>query len=253
MLALYFLLILLGSATAAVLQPCTDPTNILCKAVIVDLVHGIRILAISNKNLTTLPPGSFRELNNFTRVDLTNNSIREIDGGVFNGFDFVTVDLAFNQINTIASDAFDNMTELRYLRLDFNEINTWDAAWFKNNKNLHQISFKANFIESLPLQAFQNIKWIHNYDIFLRVTTVVDLSGNKIKELAANVFGGEVEIGRLNFANNSIESVPRDVFVGVQYVEEIDFSYNKLDCDTVYFLLNLPNVDSVNMKYQNVN
>lgn len=245
-------LVCCNNASAAP-QPCTDDTNILCnKAVVLDLVHGIRIIAVSNKHLTELPPGSFRNLGNFTRVDLTNNSISEIKNGVFNGLDFVTVDLAFNQISSIEGGAFDNMTELRYLRLDFNRISAWDAAWFKNNGNLHQISFKGNFIEEVPSRAFENVKWFHNYDIFLRVTTVVDLSGNKIKKWTSDAFGDESEIGRLNFAYNSIQSVPRELFSGVEYVEEIDFSYNKLECDTVFFLLNLASVDSVNMKYQNV-
>lgn len=235
------------------LKRCANENNIMCKGVILDLVHGIRIIKISNRNLTELPAGSLKDLYNFTRVDFSNNSIREINNGVFNNMGFVTIDLSFNQIERIDSEAFDNMPELRYLRLDFNRITIWDPHWFKNNRNLHQISFRGNFIKEIPSKAFQNIKWIHNYDLFLRVTTVVELSNNAIDKLYPDIFGGETEIGRLNFANNSIESVPREMFSGIEYVEELDFSYNKLECDSVFFLLNLANLDSVNMKYQNVN
>lgn len=245
--------VFLRAASPIELQRCVDENNIMCKGVIVDLVHGIRIINVSNKNLTELLPGSLAELGNFTRVDFTNNSISVIRRGVFNNMDFVTVDLAFNQISSIESDAFDNMTELRYLRLDFNKLTSWDGEWFKNNKNLHQISFRSNSIKEIPARAFQHIKWIHNYDLFLKVTTAVDLRNNKIEKIYSDAFGDEKEIGRLNFANNSITSVPRDLFTNVEYVEELDFSYNHLECDTVFFLLNLVSVDSVNMKYQNVN
>lgn len=251
MLLLFFILTIFSFSNSFVKVPsCTDVTNILCKGVILDLVHGIRILTISNKNLTQLPPDCFKQLDNITRLDLTNNSISEIKNGVFNHRNFVTIDLAFNRISNIESEAFDDMPELRYLRLDFNRIGIWDAYWFKNNKNLHQISFKGNFIEELPSRAFQYIKWIHNYDLFLRVTTMVDLSGNRIEKISSDAFGDEVEIGRLNFANNSIRSVPKDLFDGLEYVEEMDLSYNSLKCDTILFLLNLATVDSVNMKYQ---
>lgn len=230
-----------------------EEDNIMCKGVVLDFVHGIRILSVSNKNITELQPGSLNELKNFTRIDLSNNSLTVIQNGVFSNMDFVTVDLAFNQIDVIENAAFDDMTELRYLKLDFNRITTWDAAWFKNNRNLHQISFRGNFIKVVPSKAFQNIRWIHNYDLFIRVVTVVDLSNNQIESLYSDAFGDEREVGRLNFANNTISSVPRELFADVEYVEELDFSYNKLECDTVFFLLNLRSLDIVNMKFQNVN
>lgn len=235
------------------IQRCLDKDNILCKATIVEFVHGIRVINISNKNLTQLHPGSLSELTNFTRVDLSNNSITEIKNNVFSNMDFVTVDLSFNNIDVIESEAFDNMTELRKLRLDFNRIKAWDSAWFKNNRNLHQISFRGNLIREVPSRAFQNIRWIHNYDIFLRVVTTVDLSDNDIENIFLDIFGDETEIGGINFANNSISSVPRNLFLGVQYVEELVFRHNQLECDTIIYLLNVDNLDSVDLRFQNTN
>lgn len=236
-----------------VLPFCNNSNDILCKGIVLELLHGIRIIKISNQNLTELPqPGSLNNLKTINRLDFSNNSISEVKNGVFNNTNFVTVDLSFNQINNIESDAFDDMPELRYLNLDFNRIGKWNADWFKNNKNLHQITFRNNLIKTMPPRAFQNIKWIHNYDLFLRIVTIVDLSQNKIQTLHSEIFGDETEIGRLNFANNSVKSVPKELFSGVEYVEELDFSYNQLECDTIYFLLNLGKLDTVNMKYQNV-
>lgn len=250
----FLFLAIFGVLSDASVEPkrC-DEEDFLCKGVVLDLLHGIRIITVSGRNLTQLPPGSLRQLTNFTRVDLSNNSIPEIKNGVFTNMGFVTVDLAFNQICLIESDAFAGMTELRYLRLDFNKIAAWDSAWFKTNRNLHQISFSNNLIEEVPSRAFQAVKWVHNYDIFVRIVTVVDLSNNRIRSFYSDIFGEETEIGRVNFANNSIVSVPREVFSGVEYVEELDLSHNKLDCDTVFYLLNLGKIDSVNMKYQDVN
>lgn len=81
----------------------------------------------------------------------------------------------------------------------------------------------------------------------------MDLSGNLIERVGEEVFGEEEEVGRVNFSNNSLTSVPEGIFERVRYVEEVDFSNNSLGCDSVFYLLNLGSVGSVNMKFQSVN
>lgn len=236
---------------------CSDceesPDDILCKGRVIDHLYGVHIFDVSSRGISELSPGTLDTVSNFTRIDVSNNSLTEIKNGVFINLNFLAVDLSLNYIDSIETQAFDNMTELRYLRLDFNYINRWDPHWFKNTPNLHQLSVTNNYLTEIPENAFQNIEWIHNYDLFVLVKGFVSLERNRIVDVHPGAFGNKRELGRISFAHNRIERFSAEIFAQIDYVEELDFSYNILDCNTVMLLLNVDNVENVYLKYQNVN
>lgn len=234
---------------------CDDVTkdSLLCRGTVSNYLFGIHVFTLTNSNLTDLPPAELKALTNISKINFSKNNISHIKTGVFTGLNIISLDLSYNEIFTIDSGAFDNMSNFRYLKLDHNKINQWDPKWFKNTPNIHEISVAHNYISELPSNAFDNIKWFHNYDVFVIVATGINIEHNKIAKIHPKVFGNATEIGAIILSNNDIEDISPEVFSDVVSVDNLNLSHNYLSCDTLRMLLNLGSVNNINLKYQRIN
>lgn len=124
------------------------------------------------------------------------------------------MDLEKNQIESIASNSFEDLRQLKYLELAGNQIKTIDPQWFVSLSNLEKLLLNENKIEHLDENVFDNLpnlvtilldnnqlktiplnllknknklKWfglsfnqiqIANYVTFDQLETIVDLAGN---------------------------------------------------------------------------
>lgn len=245
-----FALVVLTILKQEFVLACDDSNSVLCNGTIVSYLYGIRVFILSDQGIGQLEPRSLDALTNFTKIDLSRNQLKEVRKDVFSGLNIITLDLSSNRITSVDSEAFDNMTNLRYLNLNNNLLELWDPDWFKNSTNLHEVTIKRNRLVQLPSNAFKNIVWIHNYDVFVVVKTTIDLQYNQISELAPDVFGGATEIGVVNFGHNYLKELPKELFGNVTFMELLDLSYNQLSCDALRTVLNFEGLLNVNVRFQ---
>ena len=73
-------------------------------------LNSLRVLVLSNNQISKFSPGAFSGLENVRTMNLDNNKLTEIKSNVFVGLPKLnSISLNSNQISTIAMDAFDDV------------------------------------------------------------------------------------------------------------------------------------------------
>ncbi len=94
----------------------------------------------ANCEITVLDPNFFRETRNIVRLELDQNSIRDLPVGVFNLPRLVHLGLTSNQLRVIDSLSFgESLNTLRSLHFDMNNVEAIDLEFFNNATDLFSL------------------------------------------------------------------------------------------------------------------
>ncbi|XP_033326265.1 G-protein coupled receptor rickets isoform X2 [Megalopta genalis] len=128
---------------------------------------------------------------NITKLDLTNNNITDIPVRAFHRISNIEVLLLRrNRLQTIADDAFTNLTSLRVLELDDNYLTKIPTA-IVNLSGLEDLSLSNNKIEALDGPVFRRLANLLS----------LDLRGNPIKEIHGDAFRDLRKLRKLILSN----------------------------------------------------
>ncbi|KAK0182220.1 hypothetical protein PV327_000381 [Microctonus hyperodae] len=140
----------------------------------------------------------FRDMEQLRLLDISNNGIKSIEEGIFNG-----------------------CNSLEELYLDDNNLTTVPADSLKGPRAIRILSLAGNNIVSLSRGAFGNSQLA---DSLLRI----DLSRNELSHMEDNALTGLTHLLFLNLSRNDLIRFNSDVFKGVNNLLQLDLSINFL-------------------------
>ncbi|XP_073231332.1 probable glycoprotein hormone G-protein coupled receptor [Porites lutea] len=162
-----------------------------------DIPNNTRYLRIMQSSFSKIPAGVLRQRKKLTILILSNNDIKEVEDGAFDGLEnlfeinldhnrlekfpvFKTKSplkqlyLNNNNIKTLPRMSLKNLPELMNLKLDNTEITEIPAYMFSNNKKLLSLSLQYSSLSKIDENAFTD-----------SILQTLILKGTKITSLSA--------------------------------------------------------------------
>ena len=118
-----------------------------------------------------------------------------------------------SNIQSIESDAFYSLTNLRYLNLDQNQLN--DSSWdflIQYLPHLESLSLSQNNFHSLKTAHLKSLKYL-------------DLSSNGLQSIDGNLFHS---LEKLYLQNNELNSLQLTFLSSLKTLRELNFDFNRL-------------------------
>ncbi|XP_055951250.1 chaoptin-like [Argiope bruennichi] len=209
--------------------------------------HGLEnlltTLDLSHNQLTEVPFGALRLLNNLQWLNLQGNLLTSIHISQWSHLKFKAVlknlFLNDNNIISIKESAFTHFTNLTLLDLKGNYIHDVDGSSFPDG--LSSLSLANNLLKTVPLHAIytlKNLRYLYLSNNVIRKlpcpfhmhTTKLeklDLSNNLLTYLQDCIFNGSFTIRELCLDFNFIKSVPARVFKNTQ-LQRLSITNNRL-------------------------
>nr|ALX81652.1 toll-like receptor 7 [Phascolarctos cinereus] len=231
-------------------------------------LRNLTVLSLKANNLTTVPttlPSSLTELYLYNNViqsiekddfqNLYQLQILDLSGNCPRCFNvpFPCIPCPNNSQLKIHPDAFDSLTELKYLRLHSNSLRDIPKSWFKNTNKLEELDLSQNFLaneigDAKFLYSLDNLIQLdlsfnyepQSYRAYLNLSKafaslknlkILRLKGYVFKELrSTNLLPlrnlSQLEV--LDLGTNFIKIADLGVFKEFQALKNIDLSVNKI-------------------------
>ena len=193
---------------------------------------------LSGNKLSEIPPDVFRNGPSLTTIDLSRNTIRRINQSTFYNVRLVHIDLSYNEIEFIDSNAFKHIAALSTILLNHNRLVQVPSELFFNLAVIDKVDLDYNFIEILPSRTFAGL-YVQD----------VSLICNKIVSIDQRAFEGSWILKSINLAKNRIEHIPNNTFNHSQLstVSYLSLSHNKLTEVTSAAFAGLEGLSSLNL------
>ncbi|VVC39428.1 Hypothetical protein CINCED_3A020042 [Cinara cedri] len=224
-------------------------------------MNRIRILYLSDNRLSAVPTQIFKHMPSIEVLNLARNSIHSVASGDFLILSLMnTFVMATNNLTDITNGSFpttlrkvqlgaNNLTELNgnlrnqkdleWLFLDDNRIKTLDGELPIDNDKLIVLNVSNNALGHLPpeLNCLKALRYF--YCTFNQLTGLnktlskskklvwLELTGNRIQELASDEFEEATMIEVLELSNNCIKHLNKSLLALTQ-LSEINLSFNKI-------------------------
>ena len=146
-------------------------------AFVFNAVENLIELRFENNKLKTLESHLFQNLKQLTNLCLCNNEIRELPDGLFQELHLYTLHLYLNNLKSLHSVIFRDLTELEELDLYGNMLTDLPEDLFRELKHLVVLSLGCNQLKKLPCSIFRGLS---------RVTTL-DVSYNQLHSLSRGI------------------------------------------------------------------
>ncbi|CAF0996746.1 unnamed protein product [Adineta ricciae] len=151
-----------------------------------------------------------------TIVDCSNRNLQvipsEIPKNVFK------LDLQFNNISIIRKDDFKAFRQLRVLNLQDNQIHTIDTDAFRDLTSLEKLRLNGNKVNHFADGMFNTLKQLQR----------LDLSSNRLRAIKTDTFQGLHELTNLQLDHNEISCIEPEAINGLKRLEIITLNSNNL-------------------------
>lgn len=205
-------------------------------------MQNLALLDLSKNQLTTAVLSNLYALNSLKEIDLSYNTISEIQvntfdhpysslnkinlshnylvkipDAVFDRFGYLeTLDLSHNYIEGLSPFSFEGIKSLLRLNMSNNRLSDINSSLFRFSE-LKVLSLSNNRIKNLKLVDFEKLNKLE----------VLDLSSNAIQTFEFNLFQNMLQLYSLDLRNNVLDVLNKDTFTNLQYLSSIDLSRNK--------------------------
>ncbi|XP_063236318.1 leucine-rich repeat-containing protein 24-like [Bacillus rossius redtenbacheri] len=103
------------------------------------------MLDLSQNNITSLSPFTFRNLSRIRQINLSHNPLQTLDEGVFLNLHFLlSIDLSDCQLFRVSEGAFGNVSKLNSINLKNNNLSTLQVSTFETAPSLVSLSLFDN-------------------------------------------------------------------------------------------------------------
>nr|CAD7393869.1 unnamed protein product [Timema cristinae] len=167
---------------------------------------NLQYLDLSNNRLSSMPETSFHFLRKLRILELQDNQLDQVHKGTFQGGIHSSLEklyLSYNNLNSINTHTFVDLSSLERLHLDDNRITRVERRAFMNMDRLKHLDLRGNKIQSISDEAFQNLPELQT----------LDLAYNELKgfDFAAMDQVGVLASFRLNMSHNRMQSLEVNV------------------------------------------
>nr|CAD7195691.1 unnamed protein product [Timema douglasi] len=167
---------------------------------------NLQYLDLSNNRLSSMPETSFHFLRKLRILELQDNQLDQVHKGTFQGGIHSSLEklyLSYNNLNSINTHTFVDLSSLERLHLDDNRITRVERRAFMNMDRLKHLDLRGNKIHSISDEAFQNLPELQT----------LDLAYNELKgfDFAAMDQVGVLASFRLNMSHNRMQSLEVNV------------------------------------------
>jgi Leucine-rich repeat (LRR) protein len=174
--------------------------------------YELGALYVSNNKISRIHVDAFEGTKKLVFLDLEANQLTELPDGIFknlNELDWLS--LSGNRLgDNLQSDLFKPLKSLQYLYLSNCEITEIKAKWFETTSQLYYLEMSNNRIRELPRDIFHNLNNMRH----------IIMAGNQIKILNYNSFGTLTYLKSLNFNDNSIEAIDESIFNHAKHMKQ---------------------------------
>ncbi|XP_014361485.2 protein artichoke [Papilio machaon] len=202
---------------------------------------SLQVLDLSRNNLVKLSPGTFVGLTELRYLDVGVNSLRTVEDDAFDGLTSLqTLLLRDNNILLIPATALSRLPNLVSIHLGFNRVTALSSDILRAvSDRVNSLVLSRNVIRELPPAAFEHFRMLRH----------LDLSGNLLNSISADVFNGlEASLEYLSLNQNRILGFTEEElkFVNLWY---LDISDNQISEIPVSAFQSIPSLVHLNMSH----
>ncbi|KAL3266164.1 hypothetical protein HHI36_010349 [Cryptolaemus montrouzieri] len=209
-------------------------------------------------NITTSFPHQF--YGNY-HLRCVNCNIPKFTEGTFDfNNNLETFNVSYSKINIISRRSFSRLTSVQFIYLNNNEIREIAENAFSGAKQLYELHLEHNHLKRLRPKflnelgtisinlSFNRLEEIADKS-FVGVSNVLflDLSNNKIEKMRRHSFEGLDMLELLNLSNNKICFLPLGVFSSLKVLKNLDLSNNKLNSFGLGVFSGLTSLNTINL------
>lgn len=130
--------------------------------------------------------------------------------------------LLFNHIDILATNAFDDLTNLEILNLASCDLKRLPEKVFSNLSKLKELYLRSNLLRSIHENIFHNLEALET----------LDLSDNRIEALPSKLLASNLQLKFLELSHGKIKLIQVD-FTALKQLEKVDLEGNV--CISSYF------------------
>ncbi|CAH0395861.1 unnamed protein product [Bemisia tabaci] len=208
------------------------------------LEHSLRMLSLRDNVISNLPRGVFSSLQALEYLDLSGNSIAELDGELFMQGPplLMQLFLADNQIKYVPYPQVATLRSLRTLDLSYNLISNLHSAvtepGFHHKLSLDILRLDYNDIQFLPPGSFQH----------LDIVNKTYLNGNPLSLVQTDAFR-DARIRELYLVDCGLQEISPSAFSGLEpSLQVLDLSKNNLTQLPATLLLEFDFLKTLNVR-----
>lgn len=183
----------------------------------------LQSLDLSSNNIQSLSSVALKGLQNLQNLVLYNNSIKQIESGVFRFVPALkTADFSFNEVQRILKETFEGLQQLSTLSLQNNLIQNISIEGH-DLPGLRELNLSSNLLSSKIVSG-----------MFPENVENLDLSHNKISDITEYAFYNYRNLRRLSLKGNKLTTLAEnDLAVPIDQSKRtiVYISDNPFDCD----------------------
>lgn len=210
---------------------------------IISNLEHIEVLSLQG-NLHSLTNDLLDFRTQLVELNLSNNKLKNLTKEFFKyTVNLQVLNLQNNLIDLLDKHNFAYLPNLRQLDLSGNKFSELPEGLLRNNRKLekfilshNEVALKnlpTNFLADLPdlseiilqcgLETVQRNLFENSNNI-----KILEMSGNKFKELPEELFNTHINIQHLKLDNNDLHELPQNIFQNTTHLKVLTVSHNKL-------------------------
>lgn len=202
-----------------------------------DLPFNLNSLDLSDNNIRIIPP-TVSSHANVQHLNLSRNYIDVNTPFVFESTNqLTTLDLSFNNLHSIPSYLFSmNSSSIVELLLNNNEMRSLQSSSFKNLTNLKRLDLSNNKLSVIERRHFVGVDDLNH----------LSLHGNALSKLEENFFASIYRLTKLDLSRNIFIDIPKSLTV-LKNLKELDISLNSISIIHPFLFVHLENLTDLSL------
>ncbi|XP_072044673.1 uncharacterized protein [Amphiura filiformis] len=182
-------------------------------------LSNLQGLYLQNNSLYDLQPGVFDTLQNLKVLLLNSSRLDSLSENIFTKLTTLTdLYLSNNMLSTLPEKLVRNLGNLQVLTLNGNLLDTINRTFLQGLGKLQELDLSNNIFYTLPIDLFQDLENLQ----------ILRLDNNQLVSLDRNLFQSFRNLTILNLNHNLLSALPVDVFRGLSNLNELTLEHNQL-------------------------
>lgn len=172
---------------------------------------NLNTVTLSGQNIGNISVNAFENLKNLRILNIIGTSFKRFPPVLLrNNQNLATLNLGFNQIDSIQSDGFFPVN-LKTLALNNNQITFLNNMRFNALPMLTELNLKNNGLLVLSPSALKDLKELQ----------ILNLENNKLQNLTRQHFEKNILLKEIYLSGNRLMGLSNDIFDGLYYLEHV--------------------------------